>query len=117
MLLGALVHVTAAATVGESVANVRPTPLAAATVVYLAVVVGGVGFVAYLTLIDQVGPLRANLTAYVTPLVAILVGWAALAEAVEATTVVGFLVITAGFALLERRELAAELARYRPLVR
>jgi drug/metabolite transporter (DMT)-like permease len=117
MLLGSVVHLLVAAAVGESVASVRPTPLAAATVVYLAVVVGGVGFAAYLTLIDRVGPLRANLTAYVTPLVAIVVGWGLLAERVEPTTVVGFCIIVAGFALLERRELVAELARYRPLVR
>lgn len=117
MVVGGAVNAAGAVAVGESVAAVRPTLLAAAAVAYLGVVAGGVGFVAYLTLLDRVGPLKANLTTYLTPVVAVVVGWAALGETVQPATVVGFLVIVAGFALLERREVVAELAGIRGVFR
>jgi drug/metabolite transporter (DMT)-like permease len=117
MVLGGTVHVVFAIAAGESVASIQPTPLAVATVVYLSVFIGAFGLVAYLVLMGQVGPLKANLTTYLTPIVALAIGWVLLAERIEPLTLVGFGVIVAGFALLESREISAELVKYRSLFR
>jgi drug/metabolite transporter (DMT)-like permease len=117
MVVGATIQLAAAFGAGESLGAVRVTPTSVATLLYLAAVVGAVGFVSYLSLMDAVGPLKANLTSYLTPVVALAVGRLWLGEQVGATTLLGFLVVVVGFALLERRALAAELARYRTLVR
>jgi drug/metabolite transporter (DMT)-like permease len=53
----------------------------------------------------------------VVPVFAALSGWLFLAEAITASTVVGFLVIFAGFCLIKRRSLAAELPALRTTVR
>lgn len=113
MVVGGTLHVGFAVAVGETVASVRPTPLAVATVVYLGIFVGAFGFVLYLTLMGRVGPVKANLMTYLTPLVALVFGWLLLGERVEPLTLVGFAVIAAGFALLESREITAELVKYR----
>jgi drug/metabolite transporter (DMT)-like permease len=117
MLLGGTVHTAFAIGVGESVASVQLTPLAVAIVVYLSVFIGAFGLVLYLVLMGEVGPLKANMTTYLTPLVALAIGWALLAERIESLTLVGFGVIVAGFALLESREIGAELVKYRSLFR
>jgi probable blue pigment (indigoidine) exporter len=117
MLLGGTVHVLFAVALGESVASIDPTPLAAAMVVYLGVFHGVFGLVAYLVLMGDVGPLKANLTTYLTPVVALAIGWVFLAERIQPLTLVGFGIIVAGFALLESREIGAELIKYRSLYR
>jgi drug/metabolite transporter (DMT)-like permease len=45
--------------------------------------------------------------------VAALTGWAVLGERVAPTTVLGFLVVFAGFLVVQRRTLATELGRRR----
>ena len=117
MVVGATIQGTFAFAVGESLASVRPTPLAVVSVVYLGLFAGAIGFVLYLTLMGEVGALKANLVTYLTPVVALVLGWLLLGERVEAVTLLGFAVIAAGFVLLESRELAAELAKYRSLYR
>jgi drug/metabolite transporter (DMT)-like permease len=117
MVLGGTVHVVFAIAVGESVASIKPTPLAVTMVIYLGLVVGAFGFVMYLELMGEVGALKANLTTYLTPIVAITIGWLLLNERIQPVALVGFGIIVAGFALLESREITAELARYRSLFR
>ncbi|WP_415379291.1 DMT family transporter [Halosimplex sp. TS25] len=117
MVIGATIQVGFAVAIGESLAAVRVTPLAIGMVGYLGVFPGAIGFVLYLTLMAEVGALKANLVTYLTPVVALVVGWLFLAERVQPVTLLGFGVIVAGFALLESRELAGELAKYRGLVR
>lgn len=117
MVIGATIQVVLAVAVGESVAAVSVTPLAVATVVYLGVFTGAIGFVLYLTLMGEVGAVKANLITYLTPVVALVIGWLFLGEEVQWVTLLGFLVIVTGFALLESRELSGELARYRGLFR
>ncbi|AGN01376.1 dmt(drug/metabolite transporter) superfamily permease [Salinarchaeum sp. Harcht-Bsk1] len=117
MLLGATLQFCAALAVGESIAAIDVTPAALLTIGYLGLFVGAIGFVSYLTLMGTVGALNANLTTYLTPVVALVVGWAALGEDVAVLTLLGFGVIAAGFAVLQRRELYAELASYRGLYR
>jgi len=117
MVIGGTVHAVFAIAVGESVASIQPTPLAVATVVYLGLVVGAVGLVTYLALMGEVGALKASLTTYLTPVVAIGIGWLLLDEWIQPLALVGFGIIVAGFALLESREITAELAKYRSLYR
>lgn len=111
------VHVVFSIGVGESIASIQLTPLAVAIVVYLSVFIGVFGLVMYLVLMGKVGPLKANLTTYLTPIVALAIGWVLLGERIQPLTLVGFGIIVAGFVLLESREISAELARYRSLYR
>jgi drug/metabolite transporter (DMT)-like permease len=117
MALGGTVHIVLAMAVGESIASIQPTPLAVAMVVYLSVFIGVFGLVTYLVLMGEVGPLKANLTTYLTPIVALAIGWVLLGERIQPLTLVGFGIIIAGFALLESREISAELSKYRSLYR
>jgi len=117
MVIGGTVHVVFAIVVGESIASVQPTPLAVAMVVYVAVAIGVFGLVLYLMLMGEVGPVKANLTTYLTPIVALAIGVVLLGERVQVLTLVGFGIIIAGFALLESQEISAELVKYRSLYR
>jgi drug/metabolite transporter (DMT)-like permease len=117
MLLGGTVHIVIAFAVGESIASIQPTPLAVAMVIYLSVFIGVFGLVAYLVLMGEVGPLKANLTTYLTPIVALAIGVVLLGESVQLLTLVGFGIIVAGFVLLESRDISAELIKYRSLYR
>ena len=117
MVLGGTVHVVFAIAVGESIASIQLTPLAVAMVVYLSVFIGVFGLVMYLVLMAEVGPLKANLTTYLTPIVALAIGWVLLGERIQPLTLVGFGIIVAGFALLESREITAKLIKYRSLYR
>lgn len=117
MVLGATLQTGAAVALGESVAAVRLTPFAIGAMLYLGIVIGAVGLVLFLVLLGEVGAVRANLTTYLIPVVAIAVGWLFLSERVAVTAVVGFAVILVGFSLLEGKALFAELAKYRALAR
>ena len=117
MVLGGTVHVVLAVGIGESIANIQVTPLSVAIVLYLSVFIGAFGLVIYLVLMGEVGPLKANMTTYLTPIVALAIGFVLLGERIHPLTLVGFGIIVAGFALLESREISAELIKYRSLFR
>ncbi len=117
MVLGGTVHVVLAVGIGESIANIQVTPLSVAIVLYLSVFIGAFGLVIYLVLMGEVGPLKANMTTYLTPIVALAIGFVLLGERIHPLTLVGFGIIVAGFALLESREISAELVKYRSLFR
>jgi drug/metabolite transporter (DMT)-like permease len=114
MAAGAVLLHVVSLLVGES-----PTALVGigpATVLSL-LVVGipstAVAYAIYFGLIGRIGPVRTNLVAYVVPIFAALMGWLVLGSAVSLLTVVGFLVVVAGFALIERQILLEELDRFR----
>ncbi|WP_129115718.1 DMT family transporter [Halegenticoccus tardaugens] len=114
MAIGALLlHATSLALPTEPLSDVTWAIDAVAAVAYLGVVAGALGFLTYFHLLERVGPIEMSFIEYVIPIFAALAGWLALGETVESTTVVGFLVILVGFALIKRRALAAELARFR----
>jgi len=113
MVVGATLQLGGGLALGESVASIRVTPLAVATVLYLGVFAGAIGLVGYLVLVNDIGPVKANLVTYLTPIVSLTIGWAFLDERITLPTLVGFAVIVAGFVLLESRAIAAELAAYR----
>jgi drug/metabolite transporter (DMT)-like permease len=106
MLVGGVLLHTASLAVGESLA--LPTAFRAqAAVVYLGVFATAVAFFIYFTLLDVRGALETSLVAYLVPVVATIAGVFLLGETITPLTVVGFLVVLAGFVLLKRHELAA----------
>jgi drug/metabolite transporter (DMT)-like permease len=110
MLGGAGLMHAASAGLGESVGAIAWTPRAVAALGYLALAASAAGFLIYFVLLDRLGPIEINLVSYVAPVFAALGGVVLLGEALDATTVVGFLVIVAGFAVLKREALWRELS-------
>lgn len=98
---------------GESVAAIEWTPTALLALGYVGVFAGAVAYVAYFGLLDETGAIKANLVFYVVPVVTTAAGWALLGEAVSATTVVGFVVVFVGFAVLGSESLSGETGRLR----
>lgn len=113
MLVGGMTMLVLSFLRGEPIAAVRWPPVAVLAVGYNGLVATPVGYLAYFTLLDTVGPVRVNLLTYVSPVVSAVAGWALLGESLAGTTVVGFVTIAAGFALVEHRTLARELASAR----
>lgn len=101
---------------GEEPSAAAWTLPALAALGFVGVCSTAVAFVAYFGLLDEVGPIRANLVFYAVPAVATLGGWALLGETVSPSTLAGFAVIAAGFAVVVREPLAAELSRLRSVV-
>ncbi|WP_435345832.1 DMT family transporter [Haloarchaeobius sp. HRN-SO-5] len=115
-LLGGLVLHAASVCLGEPADAVVWTPALLGLLAYLSVMVGGVGYVAYLVLLRTVGPTRTSYTSYASPVVAILLGWVLLHDPPTVGTAVGFVAIVVGFALLQggvgsRRDGAAQSNR------
>ncbi|GGL51705.1 DMT family transporter [Halocalculus aciditolerans] len=91
--------------------TVNATSLAA--IAYLSLAASALGFLIYFDLHERLGSIEINLVSYVAPVFAALSGFIFLRETLDPTTVVGFLVIFTGFALLKRDALTDELARVR----
>jgi drug/metabolite transporter (DMT)-like permease len=94
---------------GESAGAITWTPTAVAALVYVGVFAGALAYIAYFGLLDAVGPIRGNLVFYAVPVVTTLGGAALLGESVSSATVLGFLTIFAGFAVLASEPITAEL--------
>ena len=108
MVVGAVCSHAVSLALGEPL-DVTWTPVAVAAVVWLGTVSTGFAFPAYFALIREAGPVRANLVAYVVPIVAAVSGALVLGESIAVTTAVGFLVVLCGFALLEREALRRDV--------
>ncbi len=91
----------------------EPTLGVVAAVLWVGVPATALAFPAYFALIARVGPSRANLIAFVVPVVATVVGVVALGETVRPGVVGGFLLIAGSFGLVERDVLRRELRRLR----
>lgn len=109
LAVGAVVLHLVSLLVGEPQA-VHVTPTFTTAYLYLALIVSGVGFVAYFSMLERVGPLQANLVVYLVPIVATVVGWAWLGETLSTLTVAGFLVIFAGFVVTKWTEVIATVS-------
>ena len=107
MLLGAGQLFVGAAALGESPTAIVWNATSILSLAYLTVLSGVVAFLIYFALLDAVGPTQLHLVGYVEPIVAAIGSWALLGHLIEGQAVVGFLAILAGFAALERREIAA----------
>ncbi|MDT3435837.1 EamA family transporter [Haloarcula sp. 1CSR25-25] len=112
MAVGAVLLHVASLLVGEPpTAVVGIGPATIASIVAVGIPSTAVAYAIYFGLIKRIGPVRANLVAYVVPVFAALMGWALLGSSVSLWTLVGFLVVVAGFALIERATIRMELRR------
>lgn len=80
---------------------------------YLAVACSVVGFSLFFYLIRTIGVARSNLVSYMTPAVAVLLGWLWLGETVGARELIGLVVILSGFTLVQKDNLAQIILGYR----
>ena len=110
---GALVMHVVAVGIGESMADIVWTTEAVAALAYLSIAASAVGFLIYFDLLDRLGPIEINLVSYVAPVFAALAGWLFLSEIPTLYTVVGFVLIFAGFVLVKHRLIRHELPRAR----
>lgn len=94
---------------GEQLSAIEWTPGALIALGYVAVFSGVLAYVVYFGLIDEIGATRSNLAFYLVPVVAAIGGWVFLGEAITATTAAGFLVVFAGFAIINYEQLARGL--------
>jgi drug/metabolite transporter (DMT)-like permease len=106
MLLGGLLLHAASAALGEPFA-LPATPRTGAAVGYLGVFATGLAFAIYFHLLETRGAVETSLVAYLVPVVATVVGVVVLEESTTAWTLLGFLVVFAGFLVLKRRAIRA----------
>jgi drug/metabolite transporter (DMT)-like permease len=104
MLAGAVLLHGASLAAGEPVAGGYQL-LTVGAVLYLGVFATALAFGLFFGLLDRYGAFEASLVGYVVPIVATLVGVTFLGEEVTASSLVGFLVVFVGFALLKRASL------------
>ena len=62
----------------------------------------GVGYVAFVWLIENIGSVRASLVTYIVPVLALFLGWLILDESIGLNTIAGFLLIIGGVATVMR---------------
>jgi drug/metabolite transporter (DMT)-like permease len=105
MLVGGLVLHLLSLAAGEPVPASVAEPAAVGAVAYLGVFSTALAFIIYFTILHDRGAFEASLVAYLVPVVATVVGVAVLDETVSVLSLVGFLVVFLGFALLKRRAL------------
>jgi drug/metabolite transporter (DMT)-like permease len=91
--------VAAAVAPGEASLPLNRTVIVA--LVYLVVVSSIIGYLIYFTLHHRVGPARANLVAYIGPIVGVGLGAVLLGETVGVAELAGFAFIVVGIAALQ----------------
>jgi drug/metabolite transporter (DMT)-like permease len=111
MIVGGLMLHGGSLAIGERAADVTPSLVAVAAVVYLGVFASAIAYVIYFTLLARFGPLEINLVSYVVPVFATAGGVVLLDETVSLPMVGGFALITGGFVVLKARTIAEELDR------
>nr|WP_240148838.1 DMT family transporter [Halorubellus sp. JP-L1] len=111
-----LMHVVSLAMGETQTFGVQWTTGALVSLAYLALAASALGFLLYFYLLDRLGPIEINMVSYVAPIFAALSGWAVRGEVPTPYTVVGFLVIFAGFAVVKRSALRAEVASLRDVL-
>lgn len=90
----------------------RPIPLPQRPLTWLAlawlgILASGIGTALYYSLLHEVGPTRTALTAYIFPLVGVLLGWMFLAEQPDWRLLAGGALVISGVALVNSRASAA----------
>ncbi len=114
MAAGAVMLHAVSLAAGEPLASVGGVgPSTVASLLLIAIPGTAVAYAIQFGLLERVGPVRTNLVSYVIPVFAALVGWLLLGAAVSGWTAIGFLVVVAGFAVVERTTLRTELRRLR----
>lgn len=67
----------------------------------------GLGYIAFLWLIETLGSVRASLVTYIVPVVAVILGWVVLDESIGVNTIVGGVLIVGGVAVVMRGNIPA----------
>ncbi|SNR23214.1 DMT family transporter [Halorubrum vacuolatum] len=107
MLIGAAMLLVGAGAFRESPGDIVWNATSIVSLTYLTVLSGVVAFLIYFALLDAVGPTQLHLVGYVEPIIAAIGSWVLLGHLIEGEAILGFAAILAGFAALERREIAA----------
>ncbi|SFS48727.1 DMT family transporter [Halostagnicola kamekurae] len=111
MLGGALVMHGASLAIREPIdPSAWTAPEAIGALAYLACAASAVGFLLYFELLERLGAVEINMVSYVAPIVAAVVGWLYLDEAIEPATAVGFACIATGFLLVKREAIRRAIA-------
>jgi drug/metabolite transporter (DMT)-like permease len=110
MLVGGLVLHTVSFGTSERLAAATLAPTALGAIVYLGVFSTALAFVIYYTILEEQGAFETSLVAYFVPIVATVAGVLLLGETIGLLSVVGFVIVFVGFALLKRHALADLLA-------
>ncbi|WP_266078308.1 DMT family transporter [Haladaptatus caseinilyticus] len=100
--------------IGESLASISPTVTALAALLYVGVLMTAIAYPMYVTLIEDIGAVRASFVQYIVPVVASVAGWLVLGERLTPEAFVGFLVIFLGFLLMSSGEVTVVIDRFRP---
>ncbi|WP_336359960.1 DMT family transporter [Haladaptatus sp. ZSTT2] len=115
MLIGGVILHAMSTAIGEPFS--LPTTLeAAAAVAYLGVIATALAFIIYFTLLEVRGALETSLVTYLVPIVATITGVVVLHETLTALTILGFLVVFAGFLVLKREAIAELVGEIRGAV-
>jgi drug/metabolite transporter (DMT)-like permease len=113
MLVGAVGAGGFGLLIGETPSGMTWTLRSAAVLALLVVVSTAGAYTVYYALISRIGPVQTSMSAYLEPVVATLLGWAAFDEPITAATLGGFALVVVGFSLLKRRALARLLSSRR----
>lgn len=111
MLIGAVLLHAGSLGVGETVSGEYQL-LTLGAVLYLGVFATALAFGLFFELLDRFGAFQASLIGYVVPIVATIVGVTVLGETVTLLSLVGFVVVFVGFALLKRASIRRLLADF-----
>jgi drug/metabolite transporter (DMT)-like permease len=80
-----------------------PSTQVVVAIVVLAVVCSALAFILMVSLVSEIGPVKATAITYVNPAVAILAGVVVLGERITAWTIIGFVLVLGGSYLVTRR--------------
>jgi drug/metabolite transporter (DMT)-like permease len=111
MLGGAAAMHAVSLGLGESPADVVWTADGVLALAYLVVASSAFGYLLYFDLLERLGPIEINLVSYAAPVAAAVTGLVWLGERPSVATGVGFVLILAGFGLLKRDAIRAEVVR------
>lgn len=95
MLLSLVVVSPIALTMG-SVDVAAISPLVIIALLGLGALTGGIGYAVYYLSLERVGPTTTSFATYLSPIVAIAIGWTVLGERLGALGVLGILIVIAG---------------------
>lgn len=110
--LGAiLLHIASIAVVGERYGTVELIVPTFLSVLYFAVMINVLGYLVFFDLLRRTSAFEVSLVNYLLPITAAVVGWLVLDENLGPLTVLGFVVIIAGFVLVKREEVGGFVAR------
>ncbi|MFF2388010.1 DMT family transporter [Agromyces sp. NPDC058104] len=102
-LAGAAIAYLPFVLLAEGLPTAWPSPPVIVSVIVLAVVCSALAFLLMVSLIAEIGPVKATTITYVNPAVAIIAGVVVLGERVTVWTIVGFVLVLAGSYLVTKK--------------